>query len=186
MWQRGPSTATKQTNKQTNKQKPSQSPSIIVQSLSRVQLCNPMDGSTPGFSVLHRLLETTPPWDAFIPGLYPHFGGKTAGGPGHGPWPWASLGSPQLFPVSVSDSTGDAPLAGWLWELYELILERTSELCLEYDEHLIDVTCGRFVLGFSVSFSSSFSSSPKVTQLGLFTFFPLCFVSHDSSELHPA
>ena len=31
--------------------------SFIVQSLSRVQLCNPMKSSTPGFSVLHELLE---------------------------------------------------------------------------------------------------------------------------------
>jgi len=50
-------------SKQTTatKKKPSQSPSIIVQPLSHVQLCNPMDSSTPSFSVLHRLPETTPP-----------------------------------------------------------------------------------------------------------------------------
>ena len=30
---------------------------IVVQSLSRVWLCDPMDCSTPGFSVLHRLPE---------------------------------------------------------------------------------------------------------------------------------
>ena len=30
---------------------------IVVQSLSHVQLCNPMDGSTPDFPVLHHLLE---------------------------------------------------------------------------------------------------------------------------------
>ena len=30
---------------------------LVVQSLSHVQLCNPMDCSTPGFPVLHYLLE---------------------------------------------------------------------------------------------------------------------------------
>ena len=30
---------------------------IVVQSPSRVQLCNPMDCSTPGFPLLHHLLE---------------------------------------------------------------------------------------------------------------------------------
>ena len=30
---------------------------VVVQSLSRVQLCNPMDCSTPGFPVLHHLSE---------------------------------------------------------------------------------------------------------------------------------
>ena len=30
---------------------------IVVQSLSRVRLCNPMDCSTPGFPVLHHLPE---------------------------------------------------------------------------------------------------------------------------------
>ena len=33
-------------------------PSVVaIQSLSRVRLCNPMDCSTPGFPVLHHLLE---------------------------------------------------------------------------------------------------------------------------------
>jgi len=30
---------------------------VVVQSPSRVQLCDPMDCSTPGFPVPHRLLE---------------------------------------------------------------------------------------------------------------------------------
>ena len=34
-----------------------QSGPSVVQSLSRVCLCDPMDGSTPGFPVLHHLLE---------------------------------------------------------------------------------------------------------------------------------
>ena len=41
---------------ETGKDEPPQMP-IVVQSLGGVRLCDPMDCNTPGFPVLHYLLE---------------------------------------------------------------------------------------------------------------------------------
>ena len=40
---------------------------VVTQSLSRVQLCNPMDYSISGFPVLHYLLEFAQTYDAIQP-----------------------------------------------------------------------------------------------------------------------
>ena len=50
-------TPRKETRGETQGQSVSLKGTVIVQLLSRVQLCDPMDCSTPGLPVLHHLLE---------------------------------------------------------------------------------------------------------------------------------
>ena len=51
------SNATESRSRRTSSVSAYRAPLAAVQSLSRVQLCNPVDGSTPGSPVLHCLLE---------------------------------------------------------------------------------------------------------------------------------
>ena len=99
----------------------SQLPVLFVQSLSRVQLCDPMDCSTPGFPVLHHLPEfaqTQVHWvsDTILPshslsvpfsfclqsfpasGSFPMSQFFTSGGPSI----WASA-SGSVLPMNIQD-----------------------------------------------------------------------------------
>ena len=77
---------------------------VVVQSLNRVQLCNPIDCSTPSFPVLHHLPELAEPHVHWV---------SDSIQPSH---PQSSPFLPSIFP-SIRVFSNESPLRIW-WPKY--------------------------------------------------------------------
>ena len=91
---------------------------VVVYSLSRVQLCNPVDCSTPGFPVLHYLLEFAQTHVGFWSGLP---------GPPPGDLPDAGIGSVSLMSSALA---GGFFTTGAVWEARGAECKKKKAGCL--------------------------------------------------------